>query len=331
MVFVATAITFISLLLMVAILVLCHKSRREADQWAADLRRSNQVAQTARAPRDEETATGSGGVTLQSKSPTPIVQAPTRPEVSSIMLSGPMPSRQDPILAYLAAPASGDGVLTPAVSQKAAALAIVSSLEFKFADITVHRRLGAGSFGQVYLATLHETPVALKVLMDTKAITAQSSGPKELSGVSSSSAVASASPNALLDEATLMASLRHPNVVNFLGYCLSPPCIVTEYCTRGSVYDLISSAKADNAGSIAGDLTWRRILDMAIGSATGMLHLHTRSPPVIHRDLKSPNLLVAADWTVKVADFNLSKLIDDAVRSSRASTAIGANNPLAGA
>lgn len=227
-------------------------------------------------------------------------------------------------MAYLNAPENANPGISPAVSRKAAAMAMVSSLEFKFEDVKVHRRLGAGSFGQVYLATLHETPVALKVLMDTKAIAAQSSGPKELSNVSSSGAVASASPSALLDEASLMASLRHPNVVNFLGFCLAPPCIVTEYCTRGSVYDLISAAKADGA---AGELTWRRILDMAIGAATGMLHLHTRSPPVIHRDLKSPNLLVAADWTVKVADFNLSKLIDDAVRSSRASTGGGPTNP----
>jgi serine/threonine protein kinase len=61
----------------------------------------------------------------------------------------------------------------------------------------------------------------------------------------------------------------------------------------------------------------------AINAATGMLYLHQRSPPVIHRDLKSPNLLVCNDWTVKVSDFNLSKILDDTTRSS----SIAAMNP----
>lgn len=40
-----------------------------------------------------------------------------------------------------------------------------------------------------------------------------------------------------------------------------------------------------------------------------MLYLHTRNPVIVHRDMKSPNLLVTNDWVVKVADFNLSKLV----------------------
>ena len=47
-----------------------------------------------------------------------------------------------------------------------------------------------------------------------------------------------------------------------------------------------------------------------------MLYLHTRSPPIIHRDLKSPNLLVDEAWRVRVSDFNLSKYLTDASRSS---------------
>jgi serine/threonine protein kinase len=51
---------------------------------------------------------------------------------------------------------------------------------------------------------------------------------------------------------------------------------------------------------------------MAYDTAKGMLYLHSNSPSaVIHRDLKSPNLLVTADWTVKVADFNLSRLAEE--------------------
>jgi serine/threonine protein kinase len=63
---------------------------------------------------------------------------------------------------------------------------------------------------------------------------------------------------------------------------------------------------------------------MAADAAAGMLHLHTRGPPILHRDLKSPNLLLAADWTVKVADMGLSKLMDETTQES---TAGGAANP----
>ncbi|EFN52530.1 hypothetical protein CHLNCDRAFT_13628, partial [Chlorella variabilis] len=52
--------------------------------------------------------------------------------------------------------------------------------------------------------------------------------------------------------------------------------------------------------------------------AKGMLCLHVHNPPILHRDLKSPNLLVDAAWRVKVCDFNLSKLLEESVRSSSA-------------
>ena len=55
----------------------------------------------------------------------------------------------------------------------------------------------------------------------------------------------------------------------------------------------------------------------------GMLQLHSHKPPILHRDLKSPNLLVDKHWRVKVADFNLSRVMEaQAVVSS-----ISANNP----
>lgn len=80
--------------------------------------------------------------------------------------------------------------------------------------------------------------------------------------------------------------------------------IITEYCSRGSLYDIIHSNM---------DLSWNRQLQMAIDAARGMLYLHERNPKVIHRyrcvaisclilsfrDLKTSNLLVDKDWNVK--------------------------------
>ena len=63
---------------------------------------------------------------------------------------------------------------------------------------------------------------------------------------------------------------------------------------------------------MAKQLNWARLLSMASDAAKGMLFLHTRSPAIVHRDLKSANLLVDALWHVKVADFNLSRALDQA-------------------
>ena len=61
-----------------------------------------------------------------------------------------------------------------------------------------------------------------------------------------------------------------------------------------------------------------------LDTATGMLYLHGRS--IIHRDIKSPNLLVDDNWRVKVADFNLSRVLQP-MQSVASTTGGGANNP----
>ena len=96
----------------------------------------------------------------------------------------------------------------------------------------------------------------------------------------------------------MMAAMRHPNVVMYLGVCLQPPAVVTEYCARGSLNDVLKKCLAKPELSV--QLDWVRRLGMALDAAKGMNYLHSSNPPVIHRDLKSPNLLVDKHWRVKV-------------------------------
>lgn len=111
-----------------------------------------------------------------------------------------------------------------------------------------------------------------------------------------------------------MADMRHPNIVLFMGICLSPPMLVMEYCSRGSVYQAIHVDRIN--------FDWSLLLRILMNAARGMSFLHQvgykcfifgltyvqHDPPIIHRDLKSLNLLLDENWRCKVSDFGLSTL-----------------------
>ena len=99
----------------------------------------------------------------------------------------------------------------------------------------------------------------------------------------------------------MMAAMRHPNVVLFLGICIESPAIITEYCARGSLYEVIQ--KWNQGKEVA---NWLRRLGMVLDAAKGMQYLHSCSPPLIHRDLKTPNLLVDKNYIVKVRECRVS-------------------------
>lgn len=100
-------------------------------------------------------------------------------------------------------------------------------------------------------------------------------------------------------EVDIMARMRHVNVVQFVGACTVPPnlSILTEFLPKGSLYDVLRRER----------LTWPLKVKIMHQAAAGLLYLHNRKPPIVHRDLKSDNFLVASDYTVKVCDFGLAR------------------------
>ncbi|CAL4982671.1 unnamed protein product [Urochloa decumbens] len=154
--------------------------------------------------------------------------------------------------------------------------------EILWEDLVLGEQVGQGSCGTVYHAQWYASDVAVKVF--------------------SKQEYSDEMIDTFRQEVSLMKKLRHPNIILFMGAVASPErlCIVTEFLPRGSLFRLLqkNTAKLDP----------RRRVHMAIDIARGMNYLHHCSPPIVHRDLKSSNLLVDKNWTVKVADFGLSRL-----------------------
>eukprot|EP00028_Trichosphaerium_sp_Am-I-7-wt_P012674 CAMPEP_0168518466 /NCGR_PEP_ID=MMETSP0405-20121227/6728_1 /TAXON_ID=498012 /ORGANISM="Trichosphaerium sp, Strain Am-I-7 wt" /LENGTH=901 /DNA_ID=CAMNT_0008538801 /DNA_START=84 /DNA_END=2789 /DNA_ORIENTATION=+ len=143
-------------------------------------------------------------------------------------------------------------------------------------DITIVKKIGKGQYGEVWLASYHEFPVACKIIK------------KELQEEELVET---------LEELSLMKRLKHPNVVMLMGACLDEKnrlCIITELATRGDLKKILTEAPPP---------LYKR-LEIGRGIASGLAWLHAHN--IVHRDLKMANLLVSEDWTVKISDFGLS-------------------------
>lgn len=106
-------------------------------------------------------------------------------------------------------------------------------------------------------------------------------------------------------EVWMMGSLSHPNIVQLRGFSLNPFFLILEWVPSGDLYQWLH--KADLAARLTHSMRQRIALDIA----QGMTFLHGQMPPILHRDLKSPNVFVAssdpnAPVLAKVADFGLA-------------------------
>lgn len=157
-------------------------------------------------------------------------------------------------------------------------------------SITLGKTIGHSSFGTVCEGRLNGTKVAVKTIK-------RGSG-----GTGDDDAT-------IAKESEFNCRLRHPNIVLFMGIALTPSevCIVTELMARGNVRDLLVPTPGGRTVKL--DLSLR--LQWAIDTAQGMAYLHSLTPPMIHRDLKTTNLLVDRGMNVKICDFGMSRIQAD--------------------
>ncbi len=163
-----------------------------------------------------------------------------------------------------------------------------------YSSLKLGKKLGQGGFGVVYQGTWRMTDVAIKELIPEK-LTPESSNEFEI-------------------EAQTMKNLRHPNIVQFYGFCVSPKyCIVMEYMPNGSLFDLLHSSQT---------LLWDMRMRIAIEMAKGLIYLHEEN--IVHRDIKSLNVLLDEHYRARLTDFGLSKVKTETRSvSTKSSQAVG--------
>ncbi|XP_059292985.1 serine/threonine-protein kinase STY17-like [Lycium ferocissimum] len=141
-------------------------------------------------------------------------------------------------------------------------------------------KVASGSFGDLYKGTYCSQEVAIKVLK-----------PEHLN---------MDMVKEFTQEVFIMRKIRHKNVVQFIGACTRPPnlCIVTEFMSRGSIYTFLHKQR--------GAFKLPTLLKVAIDVSKGMSYLHQNK--IIHRDLKTANLLMDEHGVVKVGDFGVARV-----------------------
>ncbi|KAF3329446.1 protein kinase Pti1 [Carex littledalei] len=154
--------------------------------------------------------------------------------------------------------------------------------------------IGEGSYGRVYLAVLNNGKQAAVKKLDVSA---------------------EPEPNSeFLNQVAVVSRLRHENFVEMLGYCVEGDLrlLAYEFATMGSLHDVLHGRKGVQGAQPGPALDWMQRVRIAVDAAKGMEYLHEKiQTPVIHRDVRSSNILLFEDFKAKIADFNLSNQAPD--------------------
>ncbi|KAJ1385832.1 Tyrosine-protein kinase, active site [Sesbania bispinosa] len=154
--------------------------------------------------------------------------------------------------------------------------------------------IGEGSYGRVYYATLNDGKAVAVKKLDV------SSEPE--------------SNNEFLTQVSMVSRLKNDNFVELQGYCVEGNLRVLayEFATMGSLHDILHGRKGVQGAQPGPTLDWIQRVRIAVDAARGLEYLHEKvQPPIIHRDIRSSNVLIFEDYKAKIADFNLSNQAPD--------------------
>lgn len=152
--------------------------------------------------------------------------------------------------------------------------------------------VGEGSYGRVYYGVLRNGSTAAIKKLD-----------------------ASKQPDQeFLAQVSMVSRLKHEHVVELVGYCVEGNLriLAYEFATMGSLHDILHGRKGVKGAQPGPVLSWAQRVKIAVGAAKGLEYLHEKAQPhIIHRDIKSSNVLLFDDDAAKIADFDLSNEAPD--------------------
>ncbi|KAH7516922.1 pto-interacting protein 1 [Ziziphus jujuba] len=152
--------------------------------------------------------------------------------------------------------------------------------------------IGEGSYGRVYYGLLKNGQGAAIKKLDA------SKQPDE----------------EFLAQVSMVSRLKHDNFVQLLGYCVdgNSRVLAYEFASNGSLHDILHGRKGVKGAQPGPVLSWAQRVKIAVGAAKGLEYLHEKADPhIIHRDIKSSNVLIFDDDVAKIADFDLSNQAPD--------------------
>uniref|UniRef100_A0A3B1KIF4 Mitogen-activated protein kinase kinase kinase n=1 Tax=Astyanax mexicanus TaxID=7994 RepID=A0A3B1KIF4_ASTMX len=178
-----------------------------------------------------------------------------------------------------------------------------SPVQIPFSELVLQEIIGVGGFGKVYRGTWKEQEVAVKA--------ARQDPDEDIMATAES----------VKQEAKLFSMLQHPNIIKFEGVCLNEPnlCLVMEYAQGGTLNRALAGRR----------IPPHILVNWAVQIARGMHYLHEDAVvPIIHRDLKSSNILLLEKIenndigrkTLKITDFGLAREWHKTTKMSAAGT-----------
>lgn len=166
--------------------------------------------------------------------------------------------------------------------------------------------IGEGSYGRVFYAKLSDGREAAIKRLDT------SSSPE---------------PDAdFVAQLSTVSRLKHEHFVCLLGYSLegSDRVLAYEYATMGSLHDVLHGRKGVQGAEPGPVLSWNQRVKIAYGAAKGLEYLHEKvQPAIVHRDVRSSNVLLFDDFVSKIADFNLGNQSSDTAARLHSTRVLG--------